>query len=68
MNKITGAILIVGAAISGHAVFVFLASHPQIRKFGIPTTVSNLVMVAIGVTTVFGLWGTYLLLKRDQHP
>ncbi len=65
MNKITGAILLLTAAISGHGVFVFLASHPQIRRYDIPNNVSAMVLVAIAVSAVLGLWGVYYLLKQD---
>jgi hypothetical protein len=67
MNKITGAILIVAAAISGHGVFVFLASHPQIHKYDVPDSVAKMVVVAIGVASILGLWGAYLLVTRDHH-
>lgn len=67
MNKITGAILMLAAAVSGHAVFVFLASHPEIHKYNIPGSVSNMVMFAIGTTTLLGLWAVYYLFKKDPH-
>ena len=66
MNKIAGAILILAAAVSGHGVFVFLASHPEIRKFDVPSSVSNMVLVAIGTSTVLGLWGLYHIVKRER--
>ena len=67
MNKIAGSILILAAAVSGHGVFVFLASHPQIRKYDIPGHVSNMVLVAIGVSAVLGLWGMVHLIRNDSH-
>jgi hypothetical protein len=67
MNKIAGSILILAAAVSGHGVFVFLASHPQIRKYDIPSNVSNMVLVAIGTAAVLGLWGMVHLIKNDSH-
>lgn len=66
MNKITGAILMLAAAVSGHAVFVFLASHPHVHKYDIPRSVTNMVFVAIATTTVLGLWGAYHLFKKEQ--
>ena len=66
MNKLTGAIMLVAAAISGHAVFVFLASHPEIRKYDVPPSVAKMVMFAIGVTTLLGLWGVYYLFRKDE--
>ena len=65
MNKISGAILILAAAIAGHGVFVFLASHPQIHRYDVPNAVSNMVLVGIGTSTVLGLWGLYYLLKKE---
>jgi len=67
MNKISGSILILAAAVSGHGVFVFLASHPQIRKYDIPDNVSKMVMFAIGASALLGLWGAYQLLRSDTH-
>ena len=67
MNKIAGSILILAAAVSGHGVFVFVASHPQIRKYDIPSNVSNMVLVAIGVSAVLGLWGMVHLIRNDPH-
>lgn len=67
MNKITGAILILAAAISGHGVMVFLASHPQIRRYDIPTNVVNMVYIGIGATAALGLWGVIHLVRRDEH-
>ncbi len=67
MNKIAGAILILAAAVSGHGVFVFLASHPEIRKFDIPASVANMVLFAIGTTAVLGLWGLYFIIRRDRQ-
>ena len=65
MNKISGSILILAAAISGHGVFVFLASHPQIHKYDVPESVARMVLVAIGTSIVLGLWGVRSLLKPD---
>jgi hypothetical protein len=67
MNRISGAILILAAAVSGHGVFVFLASHPQIHKYDIPGNVSNMVLVAIGTAAVLGVWGVVHLIKNDPH-
>jgi hypothetical protein len=67
MNKISGSILILAAAVSGHGVFVFLASHPQIHKYDVPDSVAKMVFVAIGTSAVLGLWGVYQLLTRDNH-
>ncbi len=67
MNKIAGSILILAAAVSGHGVFVFLASHPQISKYDIPGNVSNMVLVAIGVSAVLGLWGMVHLIRNDPR-
>ncbi|MEX0676416.1 MAG: hypothetical protein WD063_05040 [Pirellulales bacterium] len=67
MNKITGAILMLAAAISGHSVFVFLASHPEIHKYDIPPSVSRMVLFAIATTTVLGLWGAYYLFRQDPR-
>jgi hypothetical protein len=65
MNKISGSILILAAAVSGHGVFVFLASHPQIHKYDVPESVARMVLVAIGTSIVLGLWGVRSLLKPD---
>jgi hypothetical protein len=67
MNKIAGAILMLAAAVSGHAVFVFLASHPSIHKYDIPKSVSNMVLFAIATTAVLGLWGAYYLFRNDPR-
>ena len=67
MNKIAGAILMLAAAVSGHAVFVFLASHTEIEKYDIPQSVTNMVMFAIATTTVLGLWGAYYLFRNDPR-
>jgi hypothetical protein len=67
MNRISGSILILAAAISGHGVFVFLASHPQIHKYDVPDSVAKMVFVAIGMSAVLGLWGVYYLLKQEHH-
>jgi hypothetical protein len=67
VNRISGAILILAAAVSGHAVMVFLASHPRIQRYDIPGSVANMVLVAIGTATVLGLWGLYQMLKKDPH-
>ena len=66
MNKITGAILILAAAVTGHGVFVFFGAHPQIRKYDVPPSVANMVLFAIGTATVLGLWGVYHMLKKDR--
>lgn len=67
MNKITGSILMVAAAISGHGVFVFLSMHPQIHKYDVPDSVASMVLFAIGVSSLLGLWGFVHLVKRDAH-
>jgi hypothetical protein len=67
MNKIAGAIMMLAAAVSGHAVLVFLASNRQIYKYDISPNVSKLVLVAICTSVVLGLWGGFLLFKQDQH-
>ncbi|HEV3138792.1 MAG TPA: hypothetical protein VGZ26_12835 [Pirellulales bacterium] len=67
MNKISGAILILAAAVSGHGVFVFLASHPQIHKYDVPDSVAKMVLVAIGTSAVLALWGVYQSLKQDNQ-
>ena len=66
MNRISGSILILAAAVCGHGVFVFLASHPQIHKYDVPDSVAKMVLVAIGTSAVLGLWGVYQLLKQDK--
>jgi hypothetical protein len=65
MNKLTGAILMLAAAVSGHGVMVFVASHPVIHKYDIPKSVSNMVLVGIATTTLLGLWGVYHLFRQD---
>ncbi len=65
MNKITGAILMLAAAVSGHGVFMFLASHPEIHKYDVPSSVSKMVLFAIGATTLLGLWGVFYLFRKD---
>lgn len=67
MNKIAGAILILAAAVSGHAAMVFVASHPQIHKYDVPDSVANMVLVAIGIAAALGLWGAWQLVKKDSH-
>lgn len=67
MNKIAGAILILAGAVSGHGVFVFLASHPQIRSYEIPTSVANMVLVAIGTAVVLAIWGAAHLWRQDHR-
>ena len=47
MNKIAGAIMILAGAIAGHGVLVFLASHPEIHKYDVPSSVANMVLVAM---------------------
>ena len=65
MNKIAGSILILSAAVSGHGVFVFLASHPQIHRYDIPGSVANMVLVAIATTAVLGFWGMLHLIRKE---
>jgi hypothetical protein len=65
MYKISGSLLLLAAAVSGHGVFVFLASHPQIHHYDVPASVANMVLVAIGTSAVLGLWGVFHLLKDD---
>jgi len=67
MNRSSGSILILAAAVSGHGVFVFLASHPQIHKYDVPDSVAKMVLAAIGVSAVLGLWGVYQSLRQDNH-
>jgi hypothetical protein len=67
MNKISGAILILAAAVSGHGVMVFLAGHPEIHKYDIPDSVAKMVLLAIGTSAVLGLWGAWQLLSKDTH-
>ena len=66
MNKLAGSILILSAAVSGHGVFVFLASHPQIHRYDIPGSVANMVLVAIATTAVLGFWGILHLIRKEQ--
>jgi hypothetical protein len=67
MNRITGAILILAASVSGHGVFVFLASHPQIHKYDIPGSVASMVLTAIATSAVLGVWGVACLIKGDPN-
>jgi hypothetical protein len=67
MNKLTGAIMLLAAAVAGNGVFVFLSAHPQIHRYDIPINVSRLVIVAIVATGLLGLWGAIHLFKRDYH-
>ena len=67
MNKIAGAILILAASISGHGVFTFLASHPQIHKYDVPTSVANMVLVAIATAVMLALWGAAYLWRQDNR-
>jgi hypothetical protein len=67
MNKLTGAILLLAASVSGTGVLVFVSSHPAIHKYDIPTSVSNMVLVAIAATTLLGLFGVYHLFKQDPR-
>jgi hypothetical protein len=67
MNKISGSILILAAAVSGHGVFVFLASHPYIHKYDVPDSVSTMVLAAIGTSAVLGLWGLVCHIRNDSH-
>jgi 2-methylcitrate dehydratase PrpD len=65
MNKIAGAILILAAAVSGHGVFVFLASHPQIHRYDVPDSVAKMVLVAIATAAVLGFWGMLHLIRKE---
>ena len=67
MNKISGAILILAAAVAGHGAMVFIASHPQIHKYDVPDSVANMVLVAICTAVVLGIWGALQLVKKDPH-
>jgi hypothetical protein len=67
MNKIAGAILMLAAAVAGHAVFTFVANHVEIERSDIPKSVTNMVMFAIAATTVLGLWGAYFLFRNDPR-
>jgi hypothetical protein len=67
MNRIAGAILMLAAAVAGHAVIGFLASNKEIYKYDISPIASKLVLTAIGTASVLGLWGAYLLFKQDQR-
>jgi hypothetical protein len=67
MNKIAGAILMLAAAVSGHGIFVFLASQPEIHKYNIPPSVSKMVLFAIATTAVLGLWGMFYLFRKDPQ-
>jgi hypothetical protein len=67
MNRIAGAILMLAAAVSGHAVLVFLASNRQIYKYDVSPNVSRMILMAIATSTVLGLWGVYLLFKQDPR-
>jgi protein-S-isoprenylcysteine O-methyltransferase Ste14 len=67
MNKITGAILMLAAAVSGHGIFVFLASHPEIHKYDVPPSVARMVLFGIATTTLLGLWGVFLLFRKDPQ-
>ncbi len=67
MNKIAGSILILAGAVSGHGVFVFLASHPQIHKYDVPGSVANMVLVAIATAAGLAIWGAAHLWRQDNH-
>ena len=67
MNKIAGAILILASAISGHGVFVFLASHPEIHKYDVPAGVANMIYVAIITAVGLAVWGAMHLWRNDNH-
>jgi hypothetical protein len=67
MNRIAGAIVMLAAAVCGHAVLVFLASNRAIYKYDISDNTSKLVVVAMGTAVVLGVWGGFLLFKNDQH-
>jgi hypothetical protein len=67
MNKISGSILMVAAAISGHGAFIYVAAHPEIHRSDLPKSVAQMVLVAIITSAALGLWGAYLLVKRDTR-
>jgi hypothetical protein len=67
MNKISGSILMLAAAVCGHGVFVFVAAHPQIHKYDIPGSVAAMVLVAIGTASILGLWGTIQMFRQDAR-
>jgi len=67
MNKIAGAILILAGAVAGHGVFVFLASHPQIRKYDVPASVANMVLMAVATAVGLAVWGAMYLWRRDDR-
>jgi hypothetical protein len=67
MNRIAGAILMLAAAVSGHAVLAFLATNKQFYKYDISPSVSRLVLFAVATATVLGLWGIVLLFKQDPR-
>jgi len=67
MNRIAGAIMVLAAAVSGHAVMAFVATNRAIYKYDISASVSKMVLVAIATSIVLGLWGGFLLFKTDHH-
>jgi hypothetical protein len=67
MNKIAGSILILAAAISGHGVFVFLATHPQIHKYDVPGNVANMILVAVATSVTLGAWGIKQMMSQEPH-
>lgn len=67
MNKISGSILMLAAAVCGHGVFVFVAAHPQIHKYDIPDSVAAMVLVAIGTASILGLWGAIQMFRQDSR-
>jgi hypothetical protein len=67
MNKIVGAILILAGAIAGHGVLVFLSSHPQIHKYDVPSSVANMIYVAIATAVGLAVWGAMHLWRPDNH-
>ncbi len=67
MNRIAGAILMLAAAVSGHAVLVFLAANKQIFKYDISENVSRLVLIALATATLLGVAGVVLLFRHDHR-
>ncbi len=65
MNKISGSILMLAAAVCGHGVFVFLTNHPQIHKYDVPDSVAAMVLVAVGTSALLGILGAIQLLRSD---
>jgi len=67
MNKIAGAIMILAGAIAGHGVLVFLASHPEIHKYDVPSSVANMVLVAMATAVGLAVWGAMHIWRNDNH-